>query len=340
MNDEVLVVGATGQVGSQVVKILAGQGRPVRAMVRSAGSVIHGAPPSVRYVLGDLNHPESLDKAIAGVDVVVSTANAVIPRSRKDNIREMSGAGYEALIRAAERHEIRRFVQSSVPTHKMEDRVPELRGKRAIETRLEASPISHAIIRNPAFTDIWIVMSGARQAIGEDPHATLRRPFGFSKTWLKVTGNLVVGRNRMFAFGDPDHGSPFITTHDVAQLLAASVAHPAADNVIWEAGGPEWVTWRRVGELFEARIGSPVKTTPLPAWFIGAGRAMMQPFSSSATGVLALAEFVATYQPRWDSKPLVDMLGLPPQTTVEEYLERNFWPVGRATPKLAAKLKA
>ncbi|GAA0429703.1 nucleotide-diphosphate-sugar epimerase [Actinoplanes capillaceus] len=60
----ILVTGATGNVGAEVVRALAEAGRPVRALVRETT----GMP--VEQTVGDLNRPESLGAALDGVDRV------------------------------------------------------------------------------------------------------------------------------------------------------------------------------------------------------------------------------------------------------------------------------
>lgn len=59
-----LVTGATGNIGAEVVRNLVEAGAQVRALVREPGS----APsPGVEPVTGDLNKPETMDDALAGV---------------------------------------------------------------------------------------------------------------------------------------------------------------------------------------------------------------------------------------------------------------------------------
>ena len=58
-----LVTGATGNVGAEVVRALADAGEPVRALTRSAGAL----PAGVEAVPGDLNRPDSLSDALAGI---------------------------------------------------------------------------------------------------------------------------------------------------------------------------------------------------------------------------------------------------------------------------------
>jgi len=65
-----LVAGATGNVGSEVVKALAGAGEPTRALVRDPESARAKLPEGVEAVAGDLNKPESLVPALNGVRAV------------------------------------------------------------------------------------------------------------------------------------------------------------------------------------------------------------------------------------------------------------------------------
>jgi len=64
----VLVTGATGRVGRQVVAQLMAAGVPVRALTRRPEAA--GLPAGVEVVAGDLTAPESMDAALRGVGSV------------------------------------------------------------------------------------------------------------------------------------------------------------------------------------------------------------------------------------------------------------------------------
>ncbi|MGV9310411.1 NAD(P)H-binding protein [Nonomuraea sp. NPDC003727] len=64
----ILVTGATGNVGSEVVRALAAAGEPVRALVRKPDTV--PLPDGVEAVTGDLNRPESMTGALRGARAV------------------------------------------------------------------------------------------------------------------------------------------------------------------------------------------------------------------------------------------------------------------------------
>ncbi len=66
----ILVTGSTGNVGSQLIPALRGAGEQVRALVHdeSKGQPLRDVGAEV--VVGDMERPETLGKAVAGVDKV------------------------------------------------------------------------------------------------------------------------------------------------------------------------------------------------------------------------------------------------------------------------------
>lgn len=62
----ILVTGATGNIGGEVVRALAGAGEKVRGLIRRDEDRSR-LPAGVEGVVGDLNRPETLSSALAGV---------------------------------------------------------------------------------------------------------------------------------------------------------------------------------------------------------------------------------------------------------------------------------
>ena len=245
------------------------------------------------YAVGSLEDRASLVHALEGVDTVVSSANGIIPSGRTMSVASMAAGGYESFISAAEEVGVRHWVQSSVPSYGGDASIPELAGKRLIETRLERSSIAATVVRNPAFMDVWLVMAGAKQAEADHPHATTKRPFGFMKLWRRMTGNLVAGHGILLAPGGRHHGAPFVATVDVARMMAGAVDGRSDHHRTIEAGGPEWLTWGEVAEILSRKAGREVRVVALPGWFARAGQAMTGRIMPSASNVLGLVNLVA-----------------------------------------------
>ena len=66
----ILVTGATGKVGREVVRQLASDSVPVRAFVRDPAHASSLRLPGVDIAVGDLGRPDTLDRALSGVNRV------------------------------------------------------------------------------------------------------------------------------------------------------------------------------------------------------------------------------------------------------------------------------
>ena len=88
----ILVCGATGMFGSRVVGELVKQGQPVRALVRDEGKARTLLGESPELAVADMDQPETLPAALAGVDKVF----LVSPMDDKIADREL------AMIKAAQ----------------------------------------------------------------------------------------------------------------------------------------------------------------------------------------------------------------------------------------------
>ena len=87
-----LVTGATGYVGSRLLRRLAGEGRPVRALARNPGRV--EPLPGIEVVGGDLLAAQGLEQALAGCD----TAYYLVHSMEAD---AGNGGGFAARDRSA-----------------------------------------------------------------------------------------------------------------------------------------------------------------------------------------------------------------------------------------------
>ena len=100
----ILVVGATGKVGREVVRQLSASDAPVRALVRDPARASHIRLPGVDIAVGDLSRPDSLDAALSGVDRVFLASPA-----HPDQV-ELQGN----LVQASKRRGVNRIVKVSV----------------------------------------------------------------------------------------------------------------------------------------------------------------------------------------------------------------------------------
>lgn len=113
----IVVVGATGVLGRQVVPRLLERGHRVRAVVRKPEQAAKLQQLGTEPILGDILDPTSMDTALTSCEVVLHLATA-IPKpggaqdwARNDRIRR---EGTQNLLTACQRTGVHRYVQQSI----------------------------------------------------------------------------------------------------------------------------------------------------------------------------------------------------------------------------------
>lgn len=228
---EVLVVGATGNLGSEVVRLLSVSGYRTRALVRSGNGALedeHAAARRARVaqlasetIVADLTLPETLVHACEGVRSVVSTATALLSRRSGDSLESVDRAGHLALVDAAERAGVKHFCYVSFLPTPFQSEFQS--AKRAVEARLRASSMTHTIIQATAFMEVWL-----SPAMGFSPET---------------------GRVRILGSGNAQVS--WVSIHDVARFAAASLERPRFENTTVELGGPDALSPLQVLKIFE-----------------------------------------------------------------------------------------
>jgi dihydroflavonol-4-reductase len=112
------VTGATGFVGSHVARVLAEQGADLRLLVRSGSDLRNLEALKADRVVGDLRDPGSLEKGMAGCEVVFHVAADYRLWVRDpDQMYRANVEGTRAILEAARKNGVRRVVcTSSVAT--------------------------------------------------------------------------------------------------------------------------------------------------------------------------------------------------------------------------------
>src|SRR5688572_5831885 len=120
----ILVAGATGVLGSEVVGRLRKQGKAVRALVRGTSDPNKVSPlerMGAEIVRGDLKDRSSLDVAMRGVDAVISTVTTILTSQPGDSFDATDGEGNRNLIDAARAANAKHFVFVSFDTSRVPD---------------------------------------------------------------------------------------------------------------------------------------------------------------------------------------------------------------------------
>jgi uncharacterized protein YbjT (DUF2867 family) len=279
----ILVVGATGQLGTAVVRRLVAMGQQVRAFVRPGSRFEHLRIPGIELAFGDLRDAASIDAACRGARTVVATANAVVPEGR---------SSFEA-----------------VPLTPHDRKVPLFRYKRMTEERLRQSGLSHTIFRSSLFMDDWFAFLGSRIPVRGAEAATLNRRYWFLRAFLGAIDGLIEKRGVALIPGSPTVRHAFIAVDDVAEFIVRALARDALRGETVEIGGPEILTWKDVVDSYAAVLGKPIRALGVPSTVFRVQRLLLAPFSESASNIMGL-EWLVGYDTPYDATALAASLDL------------------------------
>lgn len=155
----ILLTGATGVIGGELLPLLLADGHQVRALVREPRR-LGPHRVDVQISMGDLADPYSMRHALRGVHTVIHLAATVRDQPR-GTIEELNGLGTLRLLRAAERSGVERFLFFSALNATGFQRTRFFRAKALAERAVSDSPLdttvfAPSIVYAPG--DPWITL--------------------------------------------------------------------------------------------------------------------------------------------------------------------------------------
>jgi uncharacterized protein YbjT (DUF2867 family) len=234
----ILLTGATGLVGSSLLRRLTAEGESVRCLVRDPRRL--GAERvRVQIALGDLVDPLSFRHALRGVRTVVHLAASIRDQPR-GSIEELNGVATWRLVRAAERARVERFVFFSALNASTRSRARFFRAKALAERAVVESALQHTI-----FAPSIVYSPG-------DPWLRLLERMSLLPV-MPVSGS---GR----AAYQP------IWAEDVAECVVAALQGRGDGRERFELAGPDTLTYDAIAELALRSLGRrrPLVHVPLP----------------------------------------------------------------------------
>jgi uncharacterized protein YbjT (DUF2867 family) len=235
----ILLTGATGTVGSALLRRLTGAGEPVRCLVRDPRR-LGDQRVRVQIALGDLADPPSFRNALRGVSTVIHLAAAIRDQPHT-SLEELNAVATLRLVRAAERAGARRFVFFSAMGARHHSRTRFFRAKALAQRAVESSPMETMTFR-PSI----IYAPG-------DPWLTLLERFSYLPA-IPVSGS---GR----ALYQP------IWAEDVADCVVAALMASGPRRRSFELAGPETLSYDDIVRAAMRSTGRrrPLLHVPLPA---------------------------------------------------------------------------
>jgi uncharacterized protein YbjT (DUF2867 family) len=288
----ILLVGGTGELGGRIARRLSAREVPFRALVRPSSDASELAALGAVSVAGDLRDRGSLERALEGVEVVITTVTAIgraLGGERGATIRDVDLYGNANLIDAAEAAGVTRFVFVSFVISPGVAGAPLAEAKRATEQRLARSRMTGVIVRPEMFQEVWI-----SELVGFDWRA---------------------GKVQIFGRGTAPHA--YVATDDVAEATVR-LALDSRDAHDVAFGGPEALTRREVVERFE-RAGIPISARHVPRAAMRAGSLALRRIRPIQASLMAMALDADRHTEPLSAEPLRE-LGIEPRP-VGEYID-------------------
>ncbi|MCA9636595.1 MAG: NAD-dependent epimerase/dehydratase family protein [Myxococcales bacterium] len=266
----VVVTGASGHVGANLVRSLLDQGRQVRAVLRGAPIGLEGL--DIEHVQGDVRDRASLERAFAGAEVVFHLAAVIsIMGDKGGAVRAVNVEGVRNAAEAALAAGVRRLVHvSSIHSFDLEDRRAPLD-----ETRPRATEP-----HEPAYNlSKYAGEQELRRVIERGLDATIVNPTGIIGPHdyrPSRTGRLLLSLYRRRLPALIPGGFDFVDVRDVvAGILAAEERGGIGENYIL---GGRYTTAKEIGQIAHAITGRRPPRLTSPMWLARA----TAPFSELA----------------------------------------------------------
>ena len=218
-----LLTGASGTVGSAMLRRLVGAGMPVRCLVRDPKEL--GAERvRVQIALGDLADPPSFRNAMRGVDTVVHLAGS--PRDQAGgSIEELNAIATWRMVGAAERAGVKRFIFLSAlgaTTHSRTrlHRAKALAERVVLESGLRATVLSTSLVYAPG--DRWLTALGRLALLPAMPVSGRGRAL-FQPIWAEDVADCVMAVLHGSPTGRYELAGPDTLSHeDIVRLVLRS----------------------------------------------------------------------------------------------------------------------
>lgn len=198
----ILLLGATGFIGSEIAKAMVSEGHRVTGLCRDIG---HGKQrsPELAWIsadLRDLQAARDWQPHLVGIDVIINASGA-LQNGFRDNVSEVQAGAITALITAASTGEIGNFIQVSAAGANLASS-DFMASKAEADGALIASAIPHTILRP------GLVIG--RNAFGGTEMVRIIAGFPWLTPTVSGTGQLQC-----------------IALSDVVAAVSNAVAHPA-----------------------------------------------------------------------------------------------------------------
>jgi len=247
----ILVTGASGFVGSHLIKGLSEAGHLVRAFIRRPDEAKGVQGERIETAIGDVGDPESLFNAVKGCDAVIHLVGIIQPGPGY-SFKSVHVEGTRNVVEAARAAgTVRHFIyQSSLGTG------PEAKGgyyetKYAAERLTKSSGLDYTITR---------------------PSIIFGKMDGFTARMVKLVNQMPV----VPIVGSGTVRLQPVYIDDLVEVFKKIILNPAFYGKTLEVGGPEQLTFNEIMVDIKEALGSKKPTVHVPLCLVRPAAAVME----------------------------------------------------------------
>ncbi len=221
----ILVTGASGLVGGEIVRQLSSQRVPVRALVRDPGRAPQlGALPDVEVAIGDLGRPDTLGQALGDVEqaVLISSADA--------SMADVQSSFIDAAAKASVPHVVK--LSGIMPAPDSPFRFARMHAE--VEEHLAASGMTFTILR-----------------AGE-----------FMQAYFRQVPNIVARHQLLLPMAGQRIAS--IDIADIAAVAVRVLTGTGHDNQTYPITGPQALSMSEVAAILSDATGTTIRYVDVP----------------------------------------------------------------------------
>lgn len=230
--ENILIAGATGYLGSYLVKELQSRQVPFRALGRNEAKLKSLGLTTAQRIVAEVTKPAGLAELLADVDVIISTVGIT---RQKDGLTYMQVdyQGNRNLLEAAKKAGVRKFIYVSAINGEQLRHLKIMEAKEKFVDELKRSGLEYAVIRPNGF-------------------------FSDMKDFLEMAKN-----GKVYLFGSGEYQLNPIHGADLAEAIVTSIPNDENEIIV---GGPDILTQNEIAALALKTYQHPVKIVHLPDW--------------------------------------------------------------------------